>query len=66
MDSSAFNRRIPPDFEMIILAMSIILIMCVTVITYFQAIPNIKDFQCTESAIVNGVPECVEYRRNER
>jgi hypothetical protein len=55
--------------EMIILAMSIILIMCVTVITYFQAIPNIKDFQCTESAIVNGVTECVKYERrnnNER
>ncbi|MEY2681169.1 MAG: hypothetical protein RL661_1400 [Pseudomonadota bacterium] len=25
-----------------------------------------KDFQCTESAIVNGVPECVEYRRKEK
>jgi hypothetical protein len=66
MDSSAFNRWIPPDFEMILLAMSIILIMCVTVITYFQAIPNIKDFQCTEYAIINGAAECIEYRRKEK
>ena len=25
-----------------------------------------KDFQCTESAIVNGVAECVKYEKKEK
>ena len=25
-----------------------------------------RQYPCTESAIINGVPECVEYRRKER
>ena len=51
------------------------LVACIFVVAAMTAIIGLepsaislptKDFQCTESAIINGVAECVEYRRTEK
>lgn len=70
MDSSAFSKRIPPDFELVLLVITIAGVLTISMFFIFKEPSAIslpaKDFQCTESAIVNGAAECVEYRRKEK
>jgi len=70
MDSSAFNRRMPPDFEVVLLVITIAGVLTISMFFIFKepsaiSLPT-KDFVCTESAIVNGVAECVKYERRNK
>lgn len=69
MDSSAFNRWIPEDIVEILVAC--FFVAAVITVIFLLKEPSaislpIKDFQCTESSIVNGVAECVRYERKEK
>ena len=69
MDSSAFNKWTPPEFEVVIFILSVTGIVAILVFGWLKpsaiSLPT-KDFQCTESAIVNGAAECVRYERREK
>lgn len=69
MDSSAFNKWLPEDIVGIIAACVFVVAVITAIFLHKEpsavGLPT-KDFQCTESAIVNGVAECVEYRRKEK
>jgi hypothetical protein len=69
MDSSAFNRLIPEDIVEILVACFFVAAVITTIVLLKEpsavSLPT-KDFVCTESAIVNGSAECVEYRRKEK
>lgn len=69
MDASAFNRWIPEDIVAIIAAC--IFVAAVITAIFLSKEPSAislptKDFICTESAIVNGVAECVKYERKDK
>ena len=51
------------NYEVVIYAAITIFVMCFFAYGADQRITIPKNFQCTESAIVNGKAECVKYER---
>ena len=69
MGPPEFSKWMQADFEVVLFVFTIVAAIAILVVFAIKpaalCLPT-KDFQCTESSIVNGSAECVRYERREK